>query len=183
MTLPKVLLSFRSFQSLKAVFTVALGCSMQLREQICELGEAGAKKGRPLVLTPAQMIAAEWMEKYELASVNGKGRLVINSAALIFSTRLSSPKKVQDPVDPLCRSLWSLRRSLVTAGWSKGESGKHASVAQRCFNFKSEHHAYYTILLKRALVFIVCCKLQVSCNDVFVVVSCNVVFVEMLCVL
>lgn len=117
--------------------------------QVCELGEAGASRGRPLTLKPTQFSAASWMEKHDLASFNEKGRLVIKSGALVFATMLSCPKRVADPEDPLDRSLWSLRRSLLAGGWTEGKSGKHASVEFKCFNAKSEHHAYFAILLQR----------------------------------
>lgn len=78
-----------------------------------------------------------------------QGKLVLNSSALTFVTTLSQPKKVKDPIDPLNRSLWSLRRCLTAAGWTQGVSGKHASIKEKCFNSKSEHHAYFAILLQR----------------------------------
>ena len=65
---------------------------------------------------------------------------------------MSSPKLVEDPVDLMDRSLWSLRRSLVTRGWAPAESGKHASIEQKLFNKKSDHHAYFAILLERSPV-------------------------------
>lgn len=123
-----------------------------LRTQVCELGEAGARKGRPLSLNPLQVAAAEWMERHELAYFNSKGRLVLNSSALNFVTTLSQPQKVQDPVDPLERSLWSLRRSLIAEGWTKSDSAWDASVERKRFNAKSEHHAYYAMLLQRIMV-------------------------------
>lgn len=129
--------------------------------QVCELGEAGARRGRPLTLKPTQFSAASWMEKHDLASFNEKGRLLITSGALVFATMLSCPKRVADPEDPLDRSLWSLRRSLLAGGWTEGKSGKHASVEFKCFNAKSEHHAYFAILLQRNKVEILNLKLSV----------------------
>lgn len=123
-----------------------------LRTLVCELGEAGARSGRPLSLNPRQVAAAEWMERHELAFLNSKGRLVLNSSALNFFTTLSQPQKVQDPVDPLERSLWSLRRSLIAEGWAKSDSARDASVEMKRFNAKSEHHAYYAMLLQRIMV-------------------------------
>ena len=100
-------------------------------------------------LRPNQSAAAAWMKEHDLAFVNPKGKLVLNSSSLIFTTLLSRPEKVKDPVNPLDRSLWSLRRSLLGEGWLKADSGKHASVGMQKFNYKCEHHAYYAILLQR----------------------------------
>ena len=119
------------------------------RREVCALGEAGASRGRPISLRPNQSAAAAWMKEHDLAFVNPKGKLVLNSSSLIFTTLLSRPEKVKDPVNPLDRSLWSLRRSLLGEGWLKADSGKHASVGMQKFNYKCEHHAYYAILLQR----------------------------------
>ena len=83
---------------------------------MCALGEAGASRGRPISLQPNQSAAAAWMKEHDLAFVNAKGKLVLNSSSLIFSTLLSRPEKVKDPDNPIDRSLWSLRRSLVGEG-------------------------------------------------------------------
>ena len=150
------------------------------RRQVRELGECGVNRGRPISLKPSEAAAAEWMQRQELASFNSKGKLVLNSSALTFVTTLSQPKKVKDPIDPLNRSLWSLRRCLTAAGWTQGVSGKHASIEEKCFNSKSEHHAYFAILLQRTraddYVYAFCflhnldCK---RCGAMFFLVICN----------
>lgn len=74
---------------------------------------------------------------------------MFHSSALVFATVLSNPARVYDPPNPLDRSLWSLRRRLVFEGWEAAVSGRQGSVANKKFNWKSEHQAYYAILLER----------------------------------
>lgn len=117
------------------------------RNAICELGKRGAASGSVRLL-PEHSEAATWLVERELAYHNAAGKLVLHSSALVFATILSNPKQVFDPPDLLNCSLWSLRRKLVCQGWSKAASGKSASIEKKMFNAKSEHQAYYAILLE-----------------------------------
>ncbi len=120
----------------------------QPRNAICELGKRGAASGRPVKLLPEHYEAATWLVERELAYHNAAGKLVLHSSALVFATILSKPQQVVDPPDLLNCSLWSLRRKLVCQGWLKAASGKSASIEKKMFNQKSEHQAYYAILLE-----------------------------------
>ena len=115
--------------------------------------------GQPLKVREADKAAAEWLEQRDLASCNPKGRLVIHSAALVFSTSLGNVERVRDPPELINCSLWSLRRRMLEAGWTEAESGKASSVESKLFNKKSEHSAYYAILLERNLAIILGCLL------------------------
>ena len=124
-------------------------CTREPRTNICELGRRGASTGRPQRLLPEHQEAATWLESHNLASRNPNGRLIFHSSALVFGTVLSNPARVYDPPNPLDRSLWSLRRQLLFQGWEVAVSGRQGSVANKKFNCKSEHQAYYAILLER----------------------------------
>ena len=134
---------------------------------VCDLGKQCASSAVPQTLAPEQEEAAKWMQDRQLAYLNSKGQFLLHSSSLVFATNLSAPKLSQEPEDLLQRSLWSLRRQLVSRGWRKGESGKHGSVDNKTFHGKCEHHAYYAILLDRDVDFtkdiffsVRCCSVQ-----------------------
>lgn len=118
-----------------------------LRKHICSLGQSAASHGRPIHVQPEHKVAASWMAEQQLASLTESGRLVLQSSALIFATKLAGVQKVKEPEDPRKRSLWSLRRQIMAEGWTRARSGRHASVEQKLFNPKSEFPEYYAILL------------------------------------
>ena len=118
------------------------------RKNVCDLGAAGARTGKPLAIK-GNKSAAEWMVSHELAGYTGFGQLVLHTSALVFRTRLANPAPVSEPSNAPERSLWSLRRQLQHSGWIAVETGKAASVLEKSFNIRNSSSVYLAILLER----------------------------------
>ena len=104
-----------------------------------------------MIVAPRQKAAADWIVKHELGEYNHDNQLVVQSIAVNFETELSDARRLQEPTDLTERSLWSLRRQLVSGGWLAAERGRRPSVAKRCFAERNTSPSYYVILLERDL--------------------------------
>lgn len=127
--------------------------SLNVRKSVCELGESGVQRGKPLPVISKYKAAADWMVKNDLADLNSAGLLVLRSTSLVFKTCLHRPIKVTEPEQTRECSLWSLRRRLQRQGWL-AVACRDASVMRRSFNQSNSSSVYLAILIDSHLAYL-----------------------------